>query len=82
MTSATNTWHWVSLNVSSCIRDLIPDSSNSCMEGNQVGSQRKKSAQGIVAPPCPKQLSTQVQRGGSVSEPRLEPEPLFFFFFL
>lgn len=39
---ATNTWHWVSLNVLLCVRDFIPDSSNSCMEGNQVSSQRKR----------------------------------------
>ena len=53
--SATNTWHWVSLNVSSCIRNLIPDSSNSSTEGNQVGSQRKRKepAHRTGAPPPP-----------------------------
>lgn len=63
---AISTWHWVSLNVLLCVRDFIPDSSNSCMEGNQVSLQRKRKepAQGVVTPPYPKQLSSQFGWGG------------------
>ena len=63
---AISTWHWVSLSVLLCVRDFIPDSSNSRMEGNQVSSQRKRKepAQGVVTPSYPKQLSSQVRWGG------------------
>lgn len=44
---------------------------------SEFPKKRKEPAQGFVAPPCPKQLSTQVRWGGGVSQPRLEPDPLF-----
>ena len=75
---ATNTWHWVSLNVLSCVRDY--PGFQQFMHGrkpSEFPKKKERTSKGVVAPPCPKQLSTQVRWGGGVSQRRLEPDSLF-----
>lgn len=76
---ATNTWHWVSLKVSSQVRDLASDPIDPGMrvgageEGRGWGEEKpsgflkekRKLTQGTLALPCSLQLSTHVWWGGA-----------------
>lgn len=44
---------------------------------SEFPKKKERASKGVAAPPCPKQLSTQVRWGAGVSQRRLEPDPLF-----
>ena len=84
MTSATNTWHWVSLNVPSCIRDLIQiPAIHAWKETKWVPKGKGKNRHRELSPLLVQNnFPPRFSGEGVFLNPGLSQNPSFFFFFI